>query len=169
MRELTRSFVVCLGLGCAALVSLLATGAAVRAQTSLQIEKQRERLLVSVMALRDGVLIADDAASYSAYQQHKEQVLTLDLDVAGQRRTLLVDIWDRDGGGVKVGYLIVDGLGNLGERREFVMYPFIDKTAQRAEPLRLPIMRVVDSGNDQLIEMARIELQLTMKRTVRLR
>lgn len=167
MSEMTRRLLVLLGFGYAALAGLLGASAAVCAQTILQIENQRERLIVSVMALRDGALIGDDAATYTPYQQHKEQLLTLDIDVAGQRRTLLVTIWDRDAGGVRVGFSIIDSKGNEGERREFIMYPFVDKAALRTEPLRLPVMRVVDSGNDQLIEMARIELQLTMKRIVR--
>lgn len=167
MRELARRRLVLLGFGCAVLAGFAASSSAVRAQTSLQIEKQRERLIVSVMALRDGALLADDAATYTSYQQHKEQLLTLDVELAGQRRTVLVSIWDRDAGGVLVGFSVIDSQGNDGGRREFVMYPFVDKAAMRAEPLRLPVMSVSDSGNDQLIEMARIELQLTMKRVVR--
>lgn len=168
MARKLRIFAGCcsLGFGCAVLCGLMATGSASHAQTSLQLEKQRERLIVSAMALRDGDLLADEAANYSAFQQNREQVLTLELGMDGQRQTLLIRIWDRDAGGVRVGFSVFDSKGNEGEVRDFIMYPFVDKAAHRAEPLRLPIMRIVDSGNDQLIDIARVELQITMKRVV---
>lgn len=157
------------GFGFAVLSAFAAPDAHVRAQTALQLEKHREQLLVSVMALERGGLIADTTASYTAYHQHKEQVLTLDLELQGQRTTVLITLWDREAGGVLVSHTIVDRHGNTGERREFVMYPLLGKNANRTEPLRLPVMSIVDSGSDQLIEVARIDLQVTMQRIVRRR
>lgn len=166
MRGMARSLRIFLGFGCAVLASLLVPGSAICAQTPLRIGKQQDRLIVSAMAMRNGELLAHEAASYSAFQRKMEQELTLELDLDGQRRTLLVSIWDRDAGGVRVGLSVFDSSGGEGERRDLTMYPLGDKAVHRAEPLRLPIMRIVDSGNDQLIEIARVELQLTMKRMV---
>lgn len=154
------------GLGLGILASM-AAGMAAKAQTAPHSDKLRERLLVSVMCTRQGDLVADEASSYTAFHQYREQVLTMEVGSGLTARTMMLTFVDSDAGGVRVSLALLNGQGMETERRDFVMYPFLDLVATRMEPFRVPVMRVVDSGNDQLIEMDRLEFMLTMKRVMR--
>ncbi len=169
MRGMTRRGVIHLGLRCALAGGVLAAGHAVRAQTLSQLEQQRERLLVSLLALRNGAMVADDSATYTPFQQHREQVLSLEIGAPDAPMALLATVWDRDAGGVLVTISAIDRYGVGTDLREFTMYPFVEKAAVRVEPLSLPLMHRVDSRNEQFPEFDRLELHLTMKRVLRQR
>ncbi|MCX7324473.1 MAG: hypothetical protein NTZ14_08575 [Hyphomicrobiales bacterium] len=166
---MTRRGMIHLGLGCALAGGVLAAGHAVRAQTPSQLERQRERLLVSLVALRNGAMVADDSATYTPFHQHREQALSLEIGAPDAPMALLATVWDRDAGGVLVTISAIDRYGVGTDLREFTMYPFVDKAAVRVEPLTLPLMHMVDSRNEQFPEFDRLELHLTMTRVVRQR
>ena len=139
------------------------------AQTETQLDKQHERLIIAVMVMRNGEIVADEAATYGAYQQYKEQLLTLDIPIGSKAHTILVTIRDSDAGGVLVRFGLMDNDGHAEKPSEFVMYPFVEKAANRVEPLRLPIL---SAGHDMFADpMApgSLELHLAMKRIVRSR
>jgi hypothetical protein len=145
---------------CVALGGLMAAGAAPAAQAG----DPRERLIVSVMALRDGALVADDAGSYTPFHKHREQLLSLDVGGPDQPLTVLVTIWDRDAGGVQVEVSLLNRDGASLERRAFTMYPFLDLASSRTEALRLPVN--IAAEGDARRELW--QLAITMKRVMRL-
>jgi hypothetical protein len=130
---------------------------------------QNERLLVSLMALKRGELIADDAASYTPFHRHRDQQLTLDVENERVRGTLLVTVCDQDAGGVKVQTARLDRTGAEYDRREFTMYPFVDKAATRQEMVLIPVVHVADDGSEEHGLSTPIDLVITMKRVVRAR
>lgn len=163
MHGLARDLLIRLGLVSALAGSVIAVSHHALAQAP----RQSERLLVSLVATRDGAMIADDAASYTPFQQHKEQFLTLDVAGTDTPVSLLVLIWDRDAGGVLVNISAIDSRGTEVELRAFTMYPFIDKTVTRVEPISLPRLHMVGSRNEHPPEFDRLELQLSMARVLR--
>lgn len=127
----------------------------------------RERLLVSLMAMRGGEILADEAETFRPHHQHNEQVMTLDVGEGAQRRTVLVNLWDRDAGGVAVMCCIIGADGRQIDRRDFIMYPFIDIAAVRHETLRFPVLLAADDVPGAAHVMDAIELTITMKRAER--
>ncbi len=117
------------------------------------------------MALKGGELVADESETYRPYHQHNEQVMTLDIGEGPARRTIFLAIWDRDAGGVNVALSTIDERGEHRDRREFVMYPFMNAASTRVERLRLPVKQA--SAGQQRFEPETIELHITMKRVER--
>ena len=127
----------------------------------------RERLLVSLIALRRGEMVADEAQTYRPFHQHREQVLTLDVGAEGVPRSLLVTLWDRDAGGVRVMCCALGRDGQHVDRRDFIMYPLLDKAAARTERLRLPVRLAAEGAGAALMAPDEIELVITMNRVLR--
>ncbi len=126
-----------------------------------------ERLLVSVMALKRGDLIADEAATFTPWHRYKEQVLTLDVEDRRVKGTLLVTVFDKAAGGVAVQTCRIAEDGAQHDRREFTMYPFTDKAASRQELVLLPV--APGEGLEEPGLSAPIDLVITMKRAIRSR
>jgi hypothetical protein len=145
---------------CVALGGLLAAGAA----PAVLAADPRERLIVSLMVLRDGALVADDAATYTRFHQNREQLLTLDIGGPDQPLTLLFRLWDRDAGGVHVQISVLNRDGARSDERTFTMYPLITQTSSRLELLRLPVNGAVGGGARRDLR----ELSITMKRVMRM-
>ena len=127
----------------------------------------RERLLVSLIALRRGEMVADEAQTYRPFHQHREQVLTLEVGADGTSRSLLVTLWDRDAGGVRVMCCALGRDGQPFDRRDFIMYPLRDKAAARTERVRLPLRLAAEGAAAALLAPEEIELVITMKRVLR--
>ncbi len=149
--------------GCLALGAL--TLAASRACAWDRLEEQRQRLIVSVMALRGAELVADEAATYTPFQQNREQVLTLEIGPSPGRSTVLINLRDADAGGVRVSIRLIGAGGQQGQSRDFTMYPFVEKAAVRVEALEVPPEEGID--DEALARMRKVELQLVMKRVIR--
>jgi hypothetical protein len=143
--------------------------AAAAASGGVHASEVNERLLVSVMAMLRGDLVADDAATFTPFHRFKEQLITLDVTDRGARGTLLVTVWDKAAGGVTVQTARLDRNGEQHDRREFTMYPFVDKAAMRQERVRIPVVHVADDGAEEQGQAMPVELVITMKRAIRQR
>lgn len=157
MRSMTRDCFLRVALG-----GLVAAGAPRIASAY----NPRERLLVSVIAMRRGDILGDEAESYRPHHQHQEQVLTVEFGEGALRRTAMFLIWDREAGGVAVACWLVGERGEQIDRRDFVMYPFMNQATSRTEAMRLPI-RLAGEGARPTSAIDQIDLLITMKRVER--
>jgi hypothetical protein len=123
----------------------------------------RNRLLVAVMALRDGALIADETLALSPYQRRREQDITLDIAEGQTRASIVVTLHDRGYGGVAVELALLGVSGHAWERRSFVMYPMGRNAATRTEVLRFPIVRFADDGEQLVSQSSPVELGLVLQ------
>lgn len=151
---------------CLAALGTGVLGAGLSATGPVRAENINHRLLVAVMALRDGALLADETATYRPFHQYREQHLTLDVPVAGVRRTIMVSLTDLDAGGVKVSACMLRGDGEPMQERGFVMYPFLELGAERIERFTADIIAIANDGEAER-HVAPIELSIVMKRVVR--
>jgi hypothetical protein len=144
-------------------------GAAVAAAHGAHASEANERLLVSVMALKRGDLIADDAATFTPFHRYKEQVLTLDVEDQRVKGTLLIAVVDKAAGGVQVLTSRIGADGEHFDRREFTMYPLGNTAATRQEMVLIPVVHVADDGVEERGVSTPIDLVITMKRALRSR
>jgi len=117
----------------------------------------------------NGAMVADDADTHTPFQQHREQVLSLEIGHPGVPMALLATVRDRKAAGMRVTISAIDRSGVGTDLREFTIHPFVNKAAVRVEPLSLPLMHNVDSRNGQIPDVDRLELHLTMTRARRQR
>jgi hypothetical protein len=129
-------------------------------------ENINHRLLVAVMALRDGALLADETAIYRPFHQYREQHLTLDVTIAGVQRTIMVSLTDLDAGGVRVNASLLRSDGEPMQERGFVMYPFLELGSERVERFTADVIAIANDGEAER-HVAPIDLTIVMRRVVR--